>query len=202
MGLLKATKKAVPDVQIMVMIRPRTGDFVYSDLELETMVEDIKLFKQEKVAGVVLGVLRADGTVDTKTTQRLVDVAKPLQVCFHRAFDMTRDPMEALTHIASIGGITRILTSGHGRTVPESLQTLSSIASKALILQPPITILPGSGINVNTARSVANCEWWKEFREIHLSAGNWVDGPMQFRKEDMGMGLVGSEDALQVERSI
>lgn len=84
--------------------------------------------------------------------------------------------------------------SGHGKYAPDSLETLSSIASLALTLRPPITILPGSGINAHTVRAITRCNWWKEFREVHLSAGRWVDGSMQFRKEGMGMGVSGVSD--------
>ncbi|KAF8514749.1 copper homeostasis CutC domain-containing protein [Gautieria morchelliformis] len=176
------------------MIRPRTGDFVYSDLELDIMLEDIRSFKQENVTGVVFGVLSTDGRVDIMKTRMLVQAAHPLQVCFHRGFDMTKNPVEALNDVASIGGITRILTSGHGKYAPENLATLSSMASLALTFRPPITILAGSGINVNTAHAIARCDWWKRFKEVHLSAGQWIDGHMQFRKEGMGMGGGGASD--------
>lgn len=84
-----------------------------------------------------------------------------------------------------------IVYSGHGKLAPESLERLSQIASQALALRPPITVLPGSGINAKTVHDIAKCGWWKEFRELHLSAGHWIDGPMQFRKEGMGMGIGG-----------
>ncbi|KAI0936948.1 hypothetical protein AcV5_004965 [Taiwanofungus camphoratus] len=138
LGLLRAVQRAVPDTPIMVrplyavgsdhllspypdelwlmqaMVRPRTGDFLYSEAERNVMLEDMYIFKQSGASGVVFGILRKDGTVDVERVTRLANEAFPMQVCFHRAFDMTRDPIEALNDIWSIPHMTRILTrQGH-----------------------------------------------------------------------------------------
>jgi len=84
--------------------------------------------------------------------------------------------------------------SGHGKSAPENVLTLSSLAAMASTCRPPITILPGSGINVKTFPAIANCDWWKASKEVHLSGGTWVQGPMVFRKENMGMGVGGGND--------
>ncbi|RKO83838.1 copper homeostasis protein CutC, partial [Blyttiomyces helicus] len=89
---------------------PRGGDFVYSDLEFGIMKEDIKQAKALGADGIVLGLLNPDGSVDISRTKELVDLAQPMQVTFHRAFDMTKDPFQALEDIISIKGIQRILT--------------------------------------------------------------------------------------------
>jgi copper homeostasis protein len=105
----------------MVMIRPRGGDFVYSDIEIEIMKHDILTAKSLNVTGVVFGLLLPDGSVDKVKTKMLVDLAHPLQVTFHRAFDVCKDPFVALEDIISIGGIQRILTSGQDSGALEGL---------------------------------------------------------------------------------
>ncbi|KAJ7109885.1 copper homeostasis CutC domain-containing protein [Mycena epipterygia] len=194
LGLLKAIEASV-DVPIMAMIRPRTGDFLYSDEEIEVMLEDIRIFKSHGVCGVVLGALKADGRVDVDVTKRLVDEALPLQVCFHRAFDMTRDAAEALQDVMSIGGVSRILTSGHGQTVLESLNTLESLCETTQKLAEDVdrpwvlSILPGSGINAETVGPILDALLPQGLMEIHLSGGSWVDSRMVYRHASLGMGV-------------
>ncbi|KAG7099648.1 hypothetical protein E1B28_001474 [Marasmius oreades] len=225
-----------------VMVRPRVGDFVYTDSEIEVMIEDISIFKENGAHGIVFGVLTADGRVDSGRTRRSVICGSPatnandtyriigslrqaynlkvctvsrgksliliFQVCFHRAFDMTRDPGEgmvcsrgewfksellvAFKDVASIGGITRILTSGQKSTVLDSLDIVKSLlASQSSGDNRAPSILPGSGINATTVeRVVAELET----PEIHLSGGRWVQGQMQFRREGMGMGIGDNND--------
>lgn len=127
------------NIPIMVMIRPRGGDFCYSDLEFEEMKLDIEFAKQFNVAGVVLGILNENGTVDKKRTKILIDLVRPMQVTFHRAFDMARDPFEALDDLIELG-IDRVLTSGQELTVVEGMETLKKLIDKA---GDKIIILPG-----------------------------------------------------------
>ncbi|KAK0505703.1 CutC family-domain-containing protein [Armillaria luteobubalina] len=185
LGLLKA-------VPVMVMIRPRTGDFLYNDDELDVMLEDIRIFKRYPIRGIVVGILTPEGRVDTERTKRIVDAALPLEVCFHRAFDMTRDHIEALRDIVNIVGISRILTSGHGRTVVESIDTLVSLfraANRIAGNSWPLTILPGSGVNANTIDSILVSLLPLGLEELHMSGGSWLDGEMQYRREALGMGV-------------
>ncbi|CAL1694419.1 unnamed protein product [Somion occarium] len=205
LGLFTAVQRAVPSVPIMIMIRSRTGDFLYTEHELDVMIEDIRVFKAADAHGVVLGVLTADGDIDVPHTTRLVNEGLPLEVCFHRAFDMTRDTIcddegnyispKSLEQIASIPGITGILTSGHQKTAPEASLAIRGLLQHASTLnrerEIPLTILPGSGINPTTV-----CPLLKELlpiglREIHLSAGNWVPTEMRYRRNGMGMGVGG-----------
>lgn len=135
LGLFRAVRKAVGlAVPIMVMIRPRIGSFLYTEDEIEVMKEDIRIFKEEGADGVVFGVLTTYGQVNVETTRQLVNEALPLEVCFHRAFDMTQDPHAALQHLYSIPGITRVLTSGHGKiaTSPSSLSILSDLHQETI----------------------------------------------------------------------
>lgn len=193
LGLLKAVLKAASETPIMAMVRPRTGDFLYSDDELDVMLEDIRIFKRYPIRGIVMGVLTREGRVDTERTKRIVDAALPLEVCFHRAFDMTRDHIEALQDIVSIGGISRILTSGHGRTVLDSIDTLASLFRVAKRLAGddswPLTVLPGSGVNADTIDPILVSLLPLGLEELHMSGGSWLDGEMQYRREPLGMGV-------------
>ncbi|KAJ3101842.1 hypothetical protein HDU97_001016 [Phlyctochytrium planicorne] len=121
----------------MVMIRPRGGDFAYTDVEFEIM----EVMKSLNVAGVVFGILNSDGTVDKPRTQRLVELAKPLQVTFHRAFDVSRDPYESLEALISLG-VTRVLTSGQDSGALEGLEVIEECVKRA---KGRIEILPGGG---------------------------------------------------------
>ncbi|KAJ7040290.1 copper homeostasis protein cutC [Mycena alexandri] len=181
----------------MVMIRPRTGDFLYSEDEIEVMLEDIRVFKEYNVSGVVLGALKADGRVDVDVTKRLVDEALPLQVCFHRAFDMTRDPAEALADVISIGGVSRILTSGHAQTALEALDTLESLCVKTQQLAKELpwvlNVLPGSGINSDSVGPLLDALLPQGLMELHLSGGGWEESAMVHRKDGLGMGVGAGE---------
>ncbi|KAI0323015.1 copper homeostasis CutC domain-containing protein [Amylostereum chailletii] len=169
------------------MIRPRTGDFLYSQGELKVMLADIVVFKGAGASGVVFGVLHEDASVDVERTQTLIDEALPMQVCFHRAFDMTRDIQEAFNHVSKLRGVTRILTSGHGMSVPASLPVLQELLKGAQGTDRP-TILPGAGVNGRTARSVLDVLCPLGLKEIHMSGGRWFSGTMKHRPTGMGMG--------------
>ncbi|KDQ63228.1 hypothetical protein JAAARDRAFT_168823 [Jaapia argillacea MUCL 33604] len=195
MGLLKMVQRAVPMTPIMVMIRPRTGDFLYSEDELDVIIQDVRVFKASGlVAGIVIGVLTSEGCVDIKKTKRIVEEASPLQVCFHRAFDMTRDGTEAFADLSSIDGLTRILTSGLGKSAPSTLPALENLLHLAdkQRSKNQVVILPGSGINPGTIESILDSLLPLGLREIHLSGGSWMNGGMVFRRDGMGMGVDGN----------
>ncbi|KAG2756466.1 hypothetical protein P692DRAFT_20484578 [Suillus brevipes Sb2] len=194
LGLLKAIGKVVPTVPIMAMIRPRTGDFVYTEAEFDVMIEDIRCFRENGVQGVVFGVLTPEGDVDVARTQRLVLEALPLQVCFHRAFDMTRDTRNAWYQLSKIDGLTRILTSGQGTTATSanSLCILKDLLDLAKNQEPRIEILPGSGINSSTVSALCQALLPHGLREVHMSGGHWIDGASIWRRNGMGMGVGGA----------
>ncbi|MCB0822832.1 MAG: copper homeostasis protein CutC, partial [Bacteroidales bacterium] len=108
------------DIKVNVMIRPRGSDFFYDDLEYEIMQNDILKCKDMGVDGVVFGILKPDGTVDTDRTKKLVELAWPMSTTFHRAFDVTSDPFNALEDIISCE-VERLLTAGQKNTVPEGM---------------------------------------------------------------------------------
>ncbi|KAF7971684.1 hypothetical protein HWV62_20128 [Athelia sp. TMB] len=180
MGLLRAVQKAVPGIPIMVMIRPRIGDFLYSDAEFDVMLEDIELFKLTGAAGLVFGVLTAEGEVDILRTRRFVKQAAPL---------------EALKVLASVKGITRILTSGQSPSITrlDDLPQIKRAIANHCAQYPHQTLLFGSGINPDTVEAVLASLAANEIREIHLTGGHWEDGGMRHRPGGMGMGAPGHE---------
>ncbi|KIK70665.1 hypothetical protein GYMLUDRAFT_286672 [Collybiopsis luxurians FD-317 M1] len=192
LGLFKAVRKALEPyhIPIMVMIRPRIGDFLYSKAEIEVMLEDIQIFKEQGVQGFVFGVLTREGQVDVELLKILVSASSPKEVCFHRAFDMTSDANQAINDIMAIDGVTRILTSGQGKSVSDSLPVITSLLDTTR--GSNLTVMPGSGINPSTIGRILDRLMSTNLTEIHLSAGGWVEGGMNFRREGMGMGVGGN----------
>jgi copper homeostasis protein len=151
-GLLRLVKKAV-NIPIYVMIRPRGGDFVYDSLEFETMLAEIEAAKEAGADGLVLGVLKAEGSVDRERTAALVRAGSPLGVTFHRAFDLTPDPFAAVDAILEAGA-ERILTSGQQADVNAGIDALRQISAYA---KGRIEIMAGAGVSPsNVARLAAS----------------------------------------------
>ena len=168
-------------IPIHVMIRPREGDFCYSEKEFESMLLDVAAAKIVGMEGIVAGVLNADGTVDDKRTAIIVDAAFPMNVTFHRAFDMAKDQYEALEAIV-YAGCARILTSGGQQTAVQGIDKLAELIRKA---GDRITIMPGSGINIHNIKNIAKVTGADE---IHLSARSFVPGKMTFKQALVSMG--------------
>lgn len=169
------------DIAINVIIRPRGGDFLYSDDEFEIMRRDIEICGEAGVNGIVLGLLTAAGQIDTERTARLIEFASPMQVTFHRAFDMCRDPLRGLEDIIA-SGATRILTSGQKNKVNEGLDLVNELVKKAA---DRIIIMPGSGIDENNVKLVAQSTGAKEF---HLTGRKIINSSMEFRMSGVSMG--------------
>jgi len=148
-GLIELTRAAV-SIGIFVMIRPRGGDFNYDADEFELMQRDIGVARRLGADGVVFGLLNRDGTVDIESTRKLVDMARPLAVTFHRAFDMTPDLFQALEDICK-AGVDRLLTSGGAQTAPQGSDMIARLVQRA---GGRIAIMPGSGIKPENARSL------------------------------------------------
>ena len=177
---MRLAKKYVK-IPIHVMIRPREGDFCYSEKEFESMLLDIAAAKMVGMQGIVAGILNTDGTVDEKRTAILVDAAAPMNVTFHRAFDMVSDQDKALEAII-YAGCARILTSGGQQTAPKGIDKLADLVSKA---GDRISIMPGSGVNLSNLKQIAEVTGAKE---IHLSARSFVPGKMNFKQPLVTMG--------------
>ena len=185
LGALRAASRAAR-IPIMAMIRPRGGDFVYSKLELEEMRFDIAAAKRSGARGVVLGVLRTDGTIDAETTRALVELARPMEVTFHRAFDMTRDLDEALETLIEIG-IDRVLTSGGEANVIDGLERITELVRVA---GERIAVMPGGGVREENIRRVIDTTG---AREIHFSARSNVSSSMTYRNPRVAMGSSATE---------
>jgi copper homeostasis protein len=170
-------------IPVFPMIRPRGGDFLYSDAEFDAMREDINICKIFGAQGVVFGLLLADGTVDKARCSRLVEDAYPLDVTFHRAFDQTPDPFQALEDIIACG-CTRILTSGQQARADEGSALIRSLVEQAA---DRIIIMPGSGIRSGNLPALIRDTGAAEF---HSSAGVWTEGAMTHRPPLFAQGLM------------
>ncbi len=179
-GMIRAVRSAF-NGGLMVIIRPRGYDFLYSPDELDVMLHDIRTARDLGADGVVIGCLTAEGRVDSARCERLMEAAGSLDITFHRAFDMTRDLGEALENIATLG-IKRILTSGGKPDVPAGISVVESLVRKA---GERLSIMPGGGV---TEKNLADIVRATGVREIHLSARSGVQSGMTFRNETCSMG--------------
>lgn len=169
-------------IDVYVMIRPRGGDFNYSNYEFHAMKRDISQCQRLSVDGVVFGILNPDGTIDKKRCKELIDKARPLKVTCHRAFDMTRDPFEALEDCIEVG-FDRILTAGQQAQAVKGADLIGELITKAA---GRIKIMPGSGVNENTVEEIIKKS---QAQEVHFSAFTHRASAMEFRNQQIaGMG--------------
>jgi len=167
-------------IPVFVLIRPRPGDFLYTDAELEVMRSDIAIARDAGADGIVTGVLHGDGTVDVHRTQALVEAARPLPVTFHRAFDFTRDAAEALGAVAQTG-VTRVLTSGRAGTALDGIVTLTALVRSA---PRGLTIVAGGGITEDNVTRIVGATG---VREVHVRAATRRDSAMAYRRADLSL---------------
>ena len=180
-GFIKAAREKL-QIDLYPMIRPRGGDFLYSEEEFEMMCEDVKVCKSLLCDGIVIGMLNADGTIDKKRCSKLVELAYPMGVTFHRAFDRTRDAFEALGTLIDIG-CERVLTSGLKPNVMEGKLLLKGLVEKA---EERIIIMPGAGVRSSIIKELATVTGTKEF---HSSARKQVESKMNYINEEMNEQL-------------
>lgn len=181
MALFKEVRK-VTDIPIRVLIRPRFGDFCYTDYEFSIIREEVKMFKESGADGVVIGILKNDGSLDMERMKVLVEEAAGLPVTLHRAFDVCANPYDTLEKVKELG-IGTILTSGQKNNCMDGKDLLKELVSKA---EDDVDILVGSGVNAETIAKLApytgaNC--------FHMSGKRNVESAMKYRKEDVSMGL-------------
>ena len=150
-------------IPVFILIRPRAGDFIYSNEEFELMKSDIVKFKEMGCKGIVSGILNNDNSIDIKRTNELVKFSRPLEFTFHRAFDVVSDPLKEIENLIEIG-VNRLLTSGQKDKAIEGLELIKELKN---ISKNRIIIMPGSGIS-NT-----NLKKFNSFNEIH---GSFKDG--------------------------
>lgn len=179
-GIIQQAVKMLK-IPVFVLIRPRAGDFLYSDAEFDAMKEDILFCKEHRAEGVVLGILNPEGSVDMIRTGELVRLAKPMQVTFHRAFDMVRDPFQSMENIIKLG-IDRILTSGQGDKASDGARLI-----RELIIQSAgrIIIMPGAGIN---EENILLLEQTTKAVEYHASLRGPVKSRMLYQNKRSFMG--------------
>ena len=191
-GTIEAVRQNV-NLDVFIMIRPRGGDFHYSNYEFHSMKRDISQCQRLSVDGVVFGILNPDGTIDKKRCKELIDKARPLKVTCHRAFDMTRDPFEALEDCIE-AGFDRILTAGQQAQASKGSPLIAELIKRA---DGRIAIMPGSGVNEGTIGEIVAATGTKE---IHFSATAFRESAMTFRNQQIaGMGSdEGAEFKLRV----
>ena len=169
------------DIDFNVMIRPRGGDFLYSDLELDIMRADVLAARAAGADGVVFGMLKADGTVNVEQSRQLVELAGPMSTTFHRAFDMCADPLAALEDLVSLG-IDRVLTSGQRPSAIEGAALIKELVEAA---HQRIIVMPGVGID---ATNITHLIGLTGAREYHVLAERQVDSEMVYQNPDVFMG--------------
>ncbi len=199
-ALISEATACIPEVN--VLIRPRPGDFLYSEMEKRIMENDIRAAVEAGASGLVIGALTSDGDIDTETCRRLIDTAcvsagkigrqRP-NITFHRAFDVCRDPGEALEAVIALG-CDCLLTSGLQPDAETGIPMLKTIVNRAA---GRIAIVAGSGVNVGNAARI--------IREtgvdgVHSTARKMLTSAMKFRNAAIGFAedrLVSSPDIIQ-----
>ena len=200
-ALFKQIRKYT-DLKIRTLLRPRFGDFCYDDYEFQTLKEEVEMFRELGADGVVIGMLNPDGTLDMERMEVLVNAAGDIGITLHRAFDVCRDPYEALEQCVSLG-IDTILTSGQKSSAWEGRGLLAELAEQAA---GRVEILAGAGVNPGVIEKLAGC---MAVRAFHMSGKKVMDSRMEFRREGVPMGIPGfsefeiwQTDREQVRRAV
>lgn len=179
--LLEVIKKQI-DLRTHVLIRPRYGDFCYSDYEFEIMKKNIEMFRRAGADGVVLGILSPDGSMDMARMEQVVEIAKGMHITLHRAFDMCKEPMKVLEQAKSLG-IHTILTSGQKNSCLEGKELIQELVVAS---NGQVDILIGGGVNSDILPELLRVTKAKSY---HLSGKEIIDSRMEYRKENVMMGL-------------
>jgi len=178
-----AVRQAVNNLQIpvCVIIRPRGGDFLYSAMEYEIIREDVSVMKELNVNGIVFGFLKSNGSIDIDRTIEIAELARPMEVTFHRAFDMSNDLLNGLEQLKETG-VIRILTSGARNTALKGISLLAELVERA---DDKISIMPGSGVNEhNLQELISKTGAW----EFHSSAKIFKPSLMKYFNKNISMG--------------
>lgn len=198
-ALLSQVRELV-DIPVYPLIRPRFGDFLYSEYEIRLMCEEIRLLKDLGANGFVIGALCSDGSLDTDTLTTLSDACGGLPITLHRAFDMCRDPFAALETAVSLG-FTSILTSGQKNTCTEGIPLLKELCNA----QKSIHIIAGAGVNADAIRLLLQ---ETDITHFHMSGKKTLESAMQYRNPNISMGAAGlneyslwQTDRLEIQRA-
>lgn len=180
-NLFKILKEKT-NIKMNVLIRPRYGNFHYTENEFEIMKRDIKMFKSAGANGIVIGMLNPDGTLDIGRMKELIAEAEGMHITLHRAFDMCKDPLATLEEAKKLG-IDSILTSGQKNNCTEGRELLKQLVEKS---EHKIEILIGSGLNSNNVEDIIS---YTKSCAVHTSGKREVESDMQYRREDISMGF-------------
>ncbi len=181
-GMIATVRNRVA-IGLYVMIRPRGGDFCYTDDEFAAMKRDIAMAKELRADGVVLGILNQDAGVDVPRCRALLEYARPLKATFHRAFDMSRDLRQSLEDIIAVG-FDRVLTSGGAQNVQDAIPVIRQLRQTAA---NRIALMIGSGIRSGNVRELLS---QTGVREVHASARHIEPSPMRYRNEKVRKGTL------------
>jgi copper homeostasis protein len=179
-GMMRRVRKML-DIPVHVIIRPRGGDFCYSTHEIDVMKEDIAYALSTGMDGVALGMLTPDGRIDRHGVASLIKLARPARITFHRAFDVSRDPFEALDALIDLG-VERLLTSGQETTALEGAETIARLVAHAA---GRIAIMAGGGV---TERNIRKIVEETGVKEVHASGTAPVESLMRYRNPRVYMG--------------
>lgn len=192
-GEISMAREILDTTRLHVIIRPRGGDFLYSPIEVKTMLKDIEIARKLGVDGVVFGCLTSNGEIDSTAMQELMLASQGLSVTFHRAFDVCCNPKEALEQIIELG-CNRILTSGQQATAEQGIPLLKELQEQAA---GRIILLAGCGVNENNIARIAQETGIQEF---HFSARESIISEMEYKNESVSMG--GTVHINEYERNV
>ena len=187
-GEIKVARRVLTTTRLHVIIRPRGGDFLYSDLEVERMAADIAVCRELGADGVVFGCLRADGSIDVDKNRYLMECARGMSVTMHRAFDRAADPERALEQIIDLG-FDRILTSGQQ---PKAIQGTDLLARLNRQAAGRIILMAGSGVTEHNIKQIRDLTGLREF---HFSGRESQASAMQYVNPNLYMGRPGANEA-------
>lgn len=170
------------DIPIRVLLRPRFGDFCYTDFEHEIIKEEIKSFRNLGADGIVIGTMKPDGTLNLEQMKEFIEEAQGMPVTLHRAFDMCKDPFVTLEEVRKLG-ISTILTSGQKNTCVDGIELLKELVEKA---QGETEILIGGGVDASVIPMLAEKAKAKAY---HMSGKISMESKMCYRKQDVSMGV-------------
>ncbi|POP44964.1 copper homeostasis protein CutC [Superficieibacter electus] len=186
-GVLKSVRQQV-SIPVHPIIRPRGGDFCYSEDEFSTMLEDVRTVRELGFPGLVIGVLDEDGDVDLSRMAQIMAVAGSLAVTFHRAFDMCADPYKAFDNLKQLG-VARILTSGQQSSAEKGVSLIAELIARSRV---PI-IMAGAGVRAGNLETFLSAG----INEVHSSAGGWTPSTMRYRNPGLSMSTDPNADEYQ-----
>jgi copper homeostasis protein len=193
-GLIKRAC-AVEEIAVNVLIRPRGGDFLYTDDEVAIMCDDIREICSLGANGVVIGALRRDGNVDFDACSRMIEAAGDMELTFHRAFDMCRKPFVALEEIIRLG-FDRLLTSGQAVSAWDGRELIADLVTNS---EGRISVMAGGGVTPDNVEALIR---YTGVREVHASARHTVESDMSFRMDNVNMGVKGSDEYSRKSTSV